>query len=148
MQRFLVVAAAAVCATSAVSAQSVSGTYDVEYAARMIVKDAPQQTETMNKVKLVLEQKGDSVIAKWQLVSPMQMPVEELRGTLSGNQVRLFGTANAKLRGPSGEQSLTMTQEYVIVIQGDEIKGTIEVHPPEGISISGPPRTFTGKRAG
>ena len=150
MKRFLTIAAVAAACTvtaSAVRGQSVAGTYAIEYPVRMMVNDQPQQTETIAKVKLVLEQKGDSVVGRWQLVSPREVPAEELRGTVSGNRLRLFGKSNAKMRGMNGEeQALTMTQEYVITIDGEALEGTIQVHPPEGISISGPTRQFTGKR--
>ena len=51
------------------------------------------------------------------------------------------------MRGNGEEQTFSMIQEYVFTVEGDAIKGSIEVHPPEGISSKGPSRTFTGKRA-
>src|SRR5687768_1147964 len=125
MRQFVVAAAAAVCvlSASAGSAQSIAGTYDVEYPVRMMVNDNPSQAESLAKVKLVLEQKGDSVVGRWQMVSPRETPPEELRGTVVGNRVRLFGSAQAKLRGNGEEKTFSMTQELVFTVEGDEIKG-------------------------
>ena len=153
MKSLVVVAAAALVAIvlgEPVQAQtpSVTGAYAVEYPVRMMMGDQPSPTEVTAKVKLVLEQKGDSVFGTWQLVEPQQAPVQQLRGKLDGKNVRLWGTNEAKLRGPDGERSLSMSEEYVFTIEGDAVKGSITVHPPEGIQINGPARSFTGKRAG
>jgi hypothetical protein len=128
------------------SAQSVAGTYSIEYSARMMVNDQPSPTETITKVKLVLEQKGDSVRGSWQMVSPREAPVQQLKGTVQGNTVRLFGSASAMMRGAGDDRQVTMTQEYVITIDGEAVKGYITVHPPEGIMINGAERHFTGTR--
>ena len=145
----LFLAAAALAVASGVQAQAgVAGTYAVEYPVRMMVNDQPSPSEVTAKVKLVLEQKGDSVFGTWQLTEPRQAPPQALRGTIDGKSVRLWGTGQAKMRGPDGEQSLSMSEEYLLTIEGDAVKGSITVHPPEGIQIQGAPRTFTGKRAG
>jgi hypothetical protein len=147
--RALFQATVALAVASGVQAQAgVAGTYAVEYPVRMMVNGEPAPSEVTAKAKLVLEQKGDSVFGTWQLTAPRQAPPQTLRGTIDGKNIRLWGTGHAKMRGPDGEQSLSMNEEYVFTIDGDAVKGSITVHPPEGIQIQGAPRTFTGKRAG
>ena len=148
MKRFVVASVIVLSSigVSSANAQSVAGTYSIEYSARMIVNDQPSPTETMTKVKLVLEQKGDSVTGNWQMIAPRETRMLQLKGTVQGNTVRLFGSANAMLRGAGDDRSVTMTQEYVITIEGEAVKGYIAVHPPEGITINGAERHFTGKR--
>jgi hypothetical protein len=96
----------------------------------------------------VLEQKGDSVFGTWQLREPREAPPQQLRGKIDGKSIRLWAPAEAKLRGPDGERAVSMNEEYVLTIEGETVKGTITVHPPEGIEINGSPRTFSGKRSG
>jgi hypothetical protein len=152
MKRLIVIAAAALLAVilgePAEAQSAVAGTYAIEYPVRMMLNGEPAPNEVTARVKLVLEQKGDSVFGTWQLNEPRQGPTQQLRGTLDGKSVRLWTTSEAKLRGPDGERSVSMNEEYVITIEGDIVKGSITVHPPEGVEIRGPARTFSGKRSG
>jgi hypothetical protein len=101
----------------------------------------------MAKVKLVLEQKGDSVFGTWQMTAPRESPVQQLRGKMEGKTARLFGLVTGKMRGPDGsDRELSMTQEFEVTVDGDVIKGTMKIHPSEGVEIQAPARPFTGKR--
>ncbi len=152
MKKAFLFATAFVVAAQSVYAQTpgVAGTYAVEYSVRMMTNDRePAPTETVAKVKLVLEQKGDSVFGTWQMTAPRESPAQQLRGKVEGKNVRLWGTVSGHMRGPDGsERTVSMTQEYVMTIEGDVLKGSITVHPEEGIEIHADPRPFTGKRAG
>jgi hypothetical protein len=144
----ILIAAALFAAAQPLAAQApIAGTYAVEYPVRMMVNGEPSPNETMAKVKLVLEQKGDSVFGTWQMVDGTRaIPAQKLAGTAKDGTARLYGTSEARMRNPDGEQVMTMTMEYVMTVDAETISGAIHVHPPEGITVSGEPRRFSGKR--
>lgn len=126
---------------------SVAGTYEIDYPVRMAMINGEPGEPTMAKVKLVLEVKGDSAIATWQLTgAPREVPAQTLRGTWKGNTVKLSGVSQARIRGNGEEQQISMQQEYDITVDGDTIKGSITTIPPDNIMINMAPRTFNGKR--
>jgi hypothetical protein len=147
MKRILIAAALFAAAQPLTAQAPIAGTYAVEYPVRMMVNGEPSPSETIAKVRLVLEQKGDSVFGTWQMVDgARQIPAQKLAGTTRDGTVRLFGTSEARMRSSEGEQVTTMTMEYVVTVDADTITGAIHVHPPEGITVSGEPRKFSGKR--
>ena len=149
MRKSLCLATALLAVAQTVSAQSVAGTWNVDYAVRMMAaNNEPSPSETVAKVKLVLEQKGESVFRTWQMTAPRESPVQQLRGKMEGKSARLFGVVTGKMRGPDGsDRELSMTQEFEITVTGDSMSGTMKVHPGEGVEIQATPRSFTGKRS-
>lgn len=150
--KIALIAGSALLAIAAGDARAqVAGTYEWEM--DMMIRRGGDGTETSGdkaKVKLVLEVKGDSVFGTYAVTPPagagsINIPPRQLKGTVSGNKVVFTMTGQARLNVNGEEQTVQMVSTYNATVEGDEIKGTIDVSAPE-MPMAPPQRSFSGKR--
>ena len=122
---------------SPLAAQGVTGRWITEIERMVRNENGNVSTGDKAKARLVLEQRGDSVIGTWELVDTAASPggraaaPRQLRGTISSNKVSLSTQVEAR-RNINGEESVqTMTIVYDFTVDGDKLQGTTTAKAPE-----------------
>lgn len=102
------------------------------------------------RARLALQQKGDSVVGTWQLISavPPGRPapaVRNLRGTIAGDKVTLVSDpSEARLNRDGQESVVKMTTTYEFTIGKDALKGSMVVSSDQDGPL--PAREFSAWR--
>jgi hypothetical protein len=147
--RTLTIASLFTVAASTLEAQGVAGRWIAEVERTMRNENGNVTAGDKAKLRLVLEQKGDSVTGTLQVVDPPVGPggraptPRPIRGTISGNKVALQTEAEAR-RNLNGEESVQrVTVVYDLTLDGDKLEGTTIAKLPD---MEMPARPFTARR--
>ncbi len=147
--RGLAIAALFAIPGSPVNAQGITGHWIAEFDRTVRNENGNVSTGDRIKVRLTLQQRGDSVTGT---LEPVGGPTDregrvatprQLRGTISGNRVSLSTEAEAR-RNINGEESVQrVTVFYDLTLDGDKLAGTII---PRTRDIEMPARPFSARR--
>ena len=136
-------------AASPLGAQAITGRWIAEFDRMVRNEGGNVSTGERAKVRLVLEQRGDSLTGTLEPIDPASGPggravaPRALRGTIAGNKVSLASEAEVR-RSFNGEESVQrVTIIYDLVVDGDALEGTMIARGPD---METPPRRFTARR--
>jgi hypothetical protein len=133
MRRHIVLAAitlVALTVTRAAAAQAgVAGRWIFEFNRRVSNMNGELTESDPAKVRLTLEQRGDSVIGTWQQVSPAEDPMPKpraLRGVIANGKVRLVSEpSEGRVHDGGGEvRKVSVITTLEFTVSGDDLSGT------------------------
>jgi hypothetical protein len=127
------------------NAQGVAGTYAVEYPARISNTNGEESVQ-MGKARLTLHVKGDSVTGTWLSLDRPDAKPREIHGTVNGSTIRFSVQTEGRINQNGEERAVKMTTDYIAVLKGNALDGTMKSHSSE--MGSSPERKWTGKRSG
>jgi hypothetical protein len=145
LARALAVAPLFAVLASPLGAQGVGGRWIAELDRMVRNENGNVSTGEKAKVRLVLEQRGDSITGT---LAPVDAPAggppaRLLRGTVSGNKVSLSSEAEVR-RNMNGEESVVrVTMVYDLTLNGDTLEGTMVARMPDRDM---PGRPFSARR--
>ena len=147
---FTTLALVAVVAARSVAAQgNVTGQWMFEYNRRVSNINGELTESDPVRVRLTLEQRGDSVTGSWLQVSPVDDPMpmpRALRGLAANGNVRLVSEpSEGRVQDGGGERKVSMTTTLEFSVNGDELVGTRKVTAAEGEMV-GDGRPFKAVR--
>jgi len=150
LTRALTTASLLAVAASPLAAQGVAGRWIAEVERSIRNENGAVSTGEKTKLRLVLEQRGDSVTgtlgpADAPGAGAPTMPSRQLRGVIAGNKLSLSSDAEMR-RNVNGEESvLRVTMVYDLTLDGDKLEGTIVA---KGTDLPMPARPFSARREG
>ncbi len=149
LMRALAITSVFAAVASPLAAQGINGNWIAEFDRTVRSENGDVTTADKGKARLVLNQKGDSVIGTFQVVDPPVGPdgrattVRPLRGTISGNKVSLQTEAEAR-RSMNGEESVHKTTViYDLILEADKLDGTMVA---KSANMTMPARPFSARR--
>jgi hypothetical protein len=149
LTRALAVASLTAVAAFPLDAQGVAGRWIAEFDRMMRNENGSVSTGEKARLRLVLEQRGDSVTGTLLPVDGAAgpggsaAPPRQLRGTISGNKVALSSEAEMR-RNMNGEESVQrVTMVYDLTLDGDKLDGTMVAKSPDRDM---PARPFSARR--
>jgi hypothetical protein len=123
---------------SPLDAQGLTGRWIAEFDRMVRNENGNVSTGDKAKVRLVLEQRGDSVAGTLEPVDapagpggPAPAP-RQLRGTTSGNKVSLSSEAEVRVNMNGEESVRRVTMMYDLTLDGEKLEGTIVTRGPGG----------------
>ena len=146
-----ILALVALAATHPAGAQmGVSGRWVFEFNRRVSNMNGEITESDPAKVRLTLEQRGDTVTGTWQQVSPTEDPMPKARalhGVVANGRVRLVtepGEGRVLDMG-NGERKISVVTTLEFTLNGDEISGTRK-SAIDGEEMGGEGRPFRAVR--
>jgi hypothetical protein len=141
----LVVLALLVATPLIAQERGITGAWITEFDRMMRNEGGVIATGDRARARLVLQQKGDSVIGTWETLTPgnAQRPPRQLRGTISGDKVTLTSAFEARINRNGEESVRTITMVYDLTVNGDKLEGTMTDRSP-GADM--PARPFVATR--
>ena len=140
---------ASITARSGAAQGTVTGQWMFEYNRRVSNINGELTESDPVRVRLTLEQRGDSVTGSWLQVSPVDDPMPKsrsLRGLAANGTVRLVSEpSEGRIQDGGGERKVSMTTSLEFSVSGDELVGTRRVTSSEGEMV-GDGRPFKAVR--
>jgi hypothetical protein len=123
----------------------VTGTWITEFDRMMRNENGSVTTGDKTRARLVLQQSGDSVAGTFEILGAGGGPPSprQLRGTISGDRVKLTSEFEARMNRNGEESTRTITVVYDLTVKGDTLEGTMTNRSGD---MDMPPRPFTATR--
>ena len=127
----------------------VAGRWIVDFNRTMRNENGVMTAGDPARARITFEQRGDSVLGTWVLLSPMEDPMppaRQLKGVIASGAVRVVSDPSpARVRDESGEREIKIITTYEFKVDGDALTGTSQSRPLDG-GDGPPPRPFAAKR--
>ena len=138
-----------VVAAGAQAQSGVAGRWIIDFNRTMRNENGVMTAGDPARARITFEQRGDSVLGVWVLISPVEDPMpapRHLKGIISNGTVRVVSDpSTARVRDDSGEREIKITTTYEFKVDGDALTGTSQARPVDG-GDGPPPRPFAAKR--
>jgi hypothetical protein len=133
--------------TSGMSAQSITGKWNVHYPMRIMNVNGEMKADTGLAV-VTIEQKGDSVSGTWLATNtPVASTPRTFTGTFKNGSLQFTAAkVQAKINRGGEDETVEMVTYYEGKLTGDKLAGTMHSESLDG-SISSPPMEWSGERA-
>jgi hypothetical protein len=135
--------------TTQASAQSITGSWEASVATRVSNEGGESVESNFVPISFTIEQRGDSIFAKWLRGAAEGIPAAPLRiykGTFKdGTAILVTEPVEAKMNRNGEESTVKMVTTYTLKLQGDELVGTQSAAAVDG-SMEPMDRTFKATR--